>query len=444
VSPDIPDQPAVQNPLVSQQSTISELKAQLAAVKARIPEVLAKLEAAQFGDFAGFSQDDKCQYLEDELEASIAFVSDEPQTNDEIFHSRDPIAGVIQSVLNDKLPPVVVADGQGNPIVWIPSGIDGLLERVRGKYPFKTATVRSQIAFPAQCKIALLGDWGAPNLHAKRIGDLAIAKGAEYVIHLGDIYYSGTQSECQTFVNNWPLKGAEGNPIAGKSFALNGNHEMYSNGTFYFTTVLDAFQQEASYFTLYNDWWQIQGIDTAYVPFSIDGGGQDDRLQQQWAWLSESVFGGPAKRNIFLSHQQPVSSHLQELEDAYTLKQQFLKFVSNRDYNRIHAWFFGHEHRCEIYDDADAGAYFKARLIGNGSIPHPPQNEDAAAIAANGAKATAVWRVNHGTVGDGATAISSFAMLTFDEDKCIAEYWNEDGTLFYKEDLAGGPNSEIE
>ena len=428
--------------LTNKAATIAQLQAQLKAVQDRDPLVLEKLEAAQFGQFAGLTDDQKCQYLEDQLQASIAFVDNEPETAEEIFHSRDPIAGVIQSVIKADVAPSIQAYGDLNPL-WIPTGIDGLLERVRGKYPFKAATAKSQMAFPAQCKIALLGDWGADNDHAKAIGDLAISKGAEYVIHLGDIYYSGTKSECETFVKNWPLKGEDGNPMAGKSFALNGNHEMYSNGNYYFTTVLDAFQQEASYFTLYNDWWQIQGIDTAYVPFSIDGGDADSRLQQQWEWLSESVFGGAAKSNIFLSHQQPVSGHLPELEDAYALKQQFLKFVANRDYTRIKAWFFGHEHRCEIYDDADPDAWFKARLIGNGSIPHLPQTEDAAAIAANQAKATAIWRVNHGTIGAGVAAISSFAMLTFDEDKCIAEYWNEDGTLFYKEDLTGGNNCEI-
>ena len=426
------------------QPTLDQLAADLKAVQAKDPTILQKLTATQGGDFAGLSEDQKWQYLEDQINASIDFVNNEPHTLGEIFHSRDPIGGLIQSVVNDGINPVLQAFGEGNPVAWIPTGIDGILERVRGKYPFQTATAKSRIEFPAQCKIALLGDWGADNLHAKRIGDLAVARGADYVIHLGDIYYSGTQSECEAFVGNWPLKGADGKPMVGKSFALNGNHEMYLEGKYYFTTVLGAFQQEASYFTLYNDWWQIQGLDTAYVPFTIDGGGQDDRLQAQWDWLSDSVFSEPAKKNIFLSHNQPVSGHLPELEDAYVLKTQFLKFVANRDYTRIQAWFFGHEHRCEIYDDSPVGSLFKARLIGNGSIPHAPETEDAAAIAANGAKATAIWRVNKATVGDDqTTAISSFALLTFNNEKCTAEYINEDGSLFYKEDLSGGKNAEI-
>jgi predicted phosphodiesterase len=422
---------------------MQQLQLQLQAVQRRDPAVLAKLNAADSGELAGMSVEDQCSFLVTQLQASIRFLHDEPQTPEEIFHSRDPIGGMMQSLMNDQLLTQLQATGEGNPIVWIPAGIDAILEKVRGKYPFQTATpARSQIRMPAQVKIALLADWGADNLHAKRIGDLAIAQGAEYVIHLGDIYYSGAQSECEAFVRNWPLKGDDGNPIVGKSFALNGNHEMYSVGNYYFTTVLGAFQQEASYFTLSNDWWQLQGLDTAYVPFTIDGGGQDDRLQAQWDWVTASIDANPTKKNIFLSHNQPVSSHLPELEAAQVLNMQWWKMATGRKDTLAFAWFFGHEHRCTLYDDTQTN--FKARLIGSGAIPHVPQTETEAAVAANGAKATPVWRVNHGVVAGGDTAISTFAMLTFDQDQCTAEYFNEDGSLFYKENLSGGPNSSLD
>lgn len=424
-------------------SAVQQMVSQLDAVKRADPAVLASLDTIEDGVLKGLSRNEQLKALERQIEASIRFVQDEPHTPGEIFHSRDPIGGLIQSVINDNVLPQAQSTGQGNPIVWIPAGIDGILEHFRPKFPFKIATAASRIEFPARCKVALLGDWGASNIHAKRLGDLAVARGADYVIHLGDIYYAGAKGECEDFVKNWPLRGDDGQPLIGRSFALNGNHEMYSVGNYYFTTVLDAFHQEASYFTLYNKWWQIQGLDTAYVPFTIDGGGKDDRLKVQWEWLMESIRISPEKKNIFLSHNQPVSAHLPELEAAQTLNEQWWKIVSGRDIGAAFAWFFGHEHRCIIYDDSDSQCHFKARLIGNGSIPHLPEREIAAAVAANGAKANAVWRVNHGTVGDGATAISTFALLSFDGDQCVAEYINEDGSLFYKENLTGGPNCEI-
>ena len=85
-----------------------------------------------------------------------------------------------------------------------------------------------------------------------------------FLIHLGDIYYSGTRSECLTFLRNWPLRDASG-PIKGRSFSLNGNHEMYSGGDGFFNVVLPAFGQKASYFVLRSPKWDFYGLDTAYV-----------------------------------------------------------------------------------------------------------------------------------------------------------------------------------
>ena len=92
---------------------------------------------------------------------------------------------------------------------------------------------------------------------------------------------------------------------------------MYSLGRYYFTTVLDGLGQEASYFTLSNQWWQLQALDTAYVPFSISGGTVDTRLQPQMDWIVDSIKCNTGKKNIFLTHNQPVSAHLPEFEASY-------------------------------------------------------------------------------------------------------------------------------
>ena len=47
------------------------------------------------------------------------------------------------------------------------------------------------------------------------------------MIHLGDIYYAGTKPECEAVLKMWPLCDADGAPIKDRSFALNGNHEMF-------------------------------------------------------------------------------------------------------------------------------------------------------------------------------------------------------------------------
>jgi predicted phosphodiesterase len=286
---------------------------------------------------------------------------------------------------------------------------------------------------PNNCKIALLADWGADNVHAARLGNLAIGKGADYIIHLGDIYYSGTESECRTFLKNWPLKDASGDPVQGKSFALNGNHEMYSLGRPYFTIVLPAFGQEASYFTLHNDYWQIQGLDTAYDPFSIKGR-TDARLRAQSQWLIDSIKNNSDKQNIFLSHNQPVSAHMPEFKAAQPLMEEVLQLLQEVGGTAIYGWFFGHEHRCTIYKDDAVGARFRARLIGNGSIAHHPQEEVKAEVDETGASTTPFLKVNNRALDeDKHVAVSTFALLSFNGATIHVEYIDEDDRIFYEE-----------
>jgi len=403
---------------------------------------LQTLDADTESTLAGLPQETKRQQATSALRSAIAFAKSEPEPQGHIFHSRDPLTGITQShiavkpeslidQLQDNVIPELQAFGQDNPIVWIPTGVLAILDHFKPKAPFKIATDKSRLILPDTCKVALLADWGADNIHAKRLGELAISRGADIIIHLGDIYYSGSQSECETFVKNWPLRGSDGKPVVGKSFALNGNHEMYSLGRYYFTTVLDGLGQEASYFILSNNWWQLHGLDTAYEAFSLGGAPNSTTLKPQWDWLVGNINSNPGKKNILLSHHQPISAHLTEFGQSYPLRQEFYQLQSATQTRAIFAWFFGHEHRCTIYDDSKT--YFKARLIGNGSIPHLPQEETAAEKDNTLTSTTPFVAVNKATDDEGGTvAISTFALLSFDKDKCTVEYINEDGSPFYQ------------
>jgi predicted phosphodiesterase len=423
--------------------TLDGLTKTLALLENGDPATLAKLAALDGVAVSGMTPAQRQAFVIAQVKASIDFAKHEPHTEGDVYHSRDPLAGLVQSWLGDPgdtVVPGLQAFGQDNPIVWIPTGIDGILEHFRQKAPFQQATAKSSMVLPPSCKVALVSDWGADNEHARRLGGLAVAHGANYLIHLGDIYYSGTEGECASFIERWPLRDAEDKPRQGYSFSLNGNHEMYSQGRAYFSVVLPALGQEASYFTLSNDWWNIHGLDTAYVPFSLSGGDQDANVRSQWEWLLARIEANPKKKNILLTHHQPVSAHLPELAASRALESEWEKLTSLTSTEVVFAWFFGHEHRCVLYDDTKT--YFKARLIGNGAIPHLPETEDAAQAVPDGATCTPLWKVNHGTIGP-QVAISTLAMLTFDHDRCTAEYINEDGSLFYAEELSGGPNCEV-
>lgn len=254
-------------------------------------------------------------------------------------------------------------------------------------------------------------------------------------MHLGDIYFSGTESECEVFLKRWPLVSPDGLPAKRKSFALNGNHEMYSLGKPYFTIVLNAFGQEANYFTLFNKHWQFQGLDTAYLPFSINERGEDTRLAVQGTWLEESIKNHPEKRNIFLTHNQPVSAHLPEFIAAQPLMNEARTLLHNLGGHAIYAWFFGHEHRCTIYRDDETGSLFRARLIGNGAIAHHPQQETTSDKDAQKASCTGFLKVNSRSLDeDHQVAVSTFVMLTLNGPDIHVEYVDEDDRIFHSED----------
>ncbi len=138
-----------------------------------------------------------------------------------------------------------------------------------GKHPFNSSIPVSTIQIPDDVEIAIAGDWGtgdwrtnanpAPSTDVRN--HIAFLQ-PHITIHLGDVYYGGTDAEEQhLLVNIWP-KGPLG------SFTLNSNHEMYSGAKPYFQDALgsDVFklQQQRSFFALENTDWIIVGLDSAY------------------------------------------------------------------------------------------------------------------------------------------------------------------------------------
>src|SRR5207253_1416416 len=113
----------------------------------------------------------------------------------------------------------------------------------------------ASIEFPLdeKCTIAIVGDWGGGNEAAQAVAKQIALLKPKYVIHLGDVYYAGTEKEVRDrFLRYWPTPAGPG-----LSFALNSNHEMYSGGYAYFDLTLHTFKQPASYFTLSNKHWRF-------------------------------------------------------------------------------------------------------------------------------------------------------------------------------------------
>jgi len=209
---------------------------------------------------------------------------------------------------------------------------------------------------PDTARVAIIGDWGtgmygAPE-SAKTLEnetDLALT------MHLGDIYYSGTEKEVQSrFLDLWPKR-------TGKKTlrrALNGNHEMYAGGDGYFKKVLPAFRQASSYFALQNSDWTLIGLDTAHL-----GGGKDHDIDAEQArWVGRVVEQSGERKVILFSHHQPYSSIGKQGPKLQARLQKVLKS------GKVFAWYWGHEHRCMLYDK-DANSML-GRCVGHGGIPY--------------------------------------------------------------------------
>jgi hypothetical protein len=201
-------------------------------------------------------------------------------------------------------------------------------------------------------RVVVLGDWGT-NLYGAPVSAESIKRvgGYELLVHLGDIYYSGTNKEVkQRFLAAWPM-------AAGKvSRALNGNHEMYSGGQAYFENILPAFNQPSSYFAMRNSHWLMVGLDTAHTDHSLD--------DRQAAWVRAVAEKAGERKVILFSHHQPFS----RLDAQGPKLQAALGDLLQQ--KKITAWYWGHEHACIIYDK-HAHFGLLGRCIGHGGIPAP-------------------------------------------------------------------------
>ena len=294
------------------------------------------------------------------------------------------------------------------------------------KAPYPSGTPPT-LALDETCTIALMADWGGDNPAAKRVAGIVERSRPKIAIHLGDIYYGGVGEECAAFLRNWPLQVDKKHPgdgiPGGSSFALNGNHEMYSGGEAFFNVVLPAFGQPQPFFCLEGESWRIIGLDTAYLDGRLKPNSADDPMTAQWDWLIDLLVNGAKRANLFLTHHQPVSAHTQEFQDAAALRadvEALLRTESVSD-DAIFGWFFGHEHRTTIYKDTVTS--YNARLIGSGCIPHAIQNE----VTEDPGCTPFTWVSGRGEDGT-ESAISLYAELRFAHHILTIIYTDERGT----------------
>jgi hypothetical protein len=236
-----------------------------------------------------------------------------------------------------------------------------------GVLPYR-ANINVVIPIDRKSRIAIIGDWGTGEDVAVGVLNEVKKRGCDLLVHLGDIYYSGTHHEVKTnFLDICRgLLGANC-PV----FTLCGNHDMYSGGEGYYWLV-DQLGQRASYFALKNADWQLLAIDTGHndcnpMTVSVNMTSVNDGEVQ---WRLGEIENAERRKTVLLSHHQLFSAFTSVGRGsdgksyAYNsnLHGSFHKIL-----DRVEWWFWGHEHNLAVYEPYMG--LKRGRCLGASAVP---------------------------------------------------------------------------
>jgi calcineurin-like phosphoesterase family protein len=289
------------------------------------------------------------------LQTSLGVIKSEPEKEGVMVTFRDATSAQLQTFLASQAPKEAARAGgleakfDSNDILGWFGSFFTWWKKIRS-HAWATADAQpAQIADVA--RVGLLADWGTGMYGAPVCAESMAADKAGYqvLMHLGDVYYSGDDKEMEDrFLKLWPkVNGAI-------NLGLNGNHEMYTGGQAYFGKVLKEFGQKASYAALQNHHWLLACLDTAYA--------EHDLANDQASWLTQLIAQAGNRKVVLFSHHQPYS-----ILDAQGPKL-VEKLRPHLEARRIHAWYWGHEHRCVVYE-AHPQWGLLGRCVGHSGFP---------------------------------------------------------------------------
>lgn len=293
-----------------------------------------------------------------------------------------------------------------------------------------------------EIKIVMCSDWATDTDESDLIGEIMKKHNADYTIHLGDTYYVGTPDEIK---NNFINKDSSWTRGASGSFALLGNHEMYSRGISYFRDLLPTLGiydkdsgrftgQKTSYFCLQNDYWRIIALDTGYhstgfpiLEFILHPkcGFEESII----TWLKEKVNLQNDKRGIILlTHHQYCSS----FDTEYNKAAEQLSEIIGQDRNVL--WFWGHEHRFSIYGKYKStnGITAFGRCIGHGGIPNQITEPDTNKIVNR--NLILFDKRKYETIEGMDVSFNGFTVLKINDNRILVEYRDINDTLLLSEE----------
>lgn len=298
---------------------------------------------------------------------------------------------------------------------WVESVVSKGLSLLHRRPPFVDGQA-PDAGIAEDARLVVVGDWGTGLTWAQAVGrEMAkhVAAAREerrevHVLHLGDVYYSGWKEEYRSrFMPFWPVRSAEEGV---GSWAINGNHDMYSGGHGYFGYLLRdprfAAQNGSSYFCLHNDHWQLLGLDSAYK--------DEDLAGKQGEWVAEKQQASERK-TMLLTHHEPFSAYvgveppmLDRLEQAFEVRP-------------IDAWLWGHEHLSCVYKARTHPYLGYGSCIGHGGVPVLLEPHEAP-------HPEVTWRARESKqIFEDLWQLFGFAVLDFAGPAIDATYYDQQG-----------------
>ncbi len=132
---------------------------------------------------------------------------------------------------------------------------------------------------PTDATVAIIGDIGIGTDIAAAVLEATLSFDPDVILHLGDIYYSGTPYEFDTRFTGLINEVMKANNKQVPVFNIPGNHEYFTGGVAFYD-CLDGMQlvysadqrQQASFFGLQteDDSWQFLGMDTSFYGHYMD------------------------------------------------------------------------------------------------------------------------------------------------------------------------------
>lgn len=262
--------------------------------------------------------------------------------------------------------------------LWAEALIEyGKILAERKAIPYRTYRALGDFVLPMPAKdplvIGVIADWGTGTDEAKQLlADIA-ARRPDLLIHLGDIYYSGTMLETQQ--NFYALVRGQFPDIP--IFTLSGNHEMYSGGAGYYA-LLDQLGQPASFFCLRNADWQLLAMDTGRHDSDVFTVNANLTYLEpaEAAWHQDKLANAGGRKTIALSHHQLFTAFADGVgRDAAgralavnpNLLATFADPAKGMSLDKIALWLWGHEHNLVIF--APYLGLARGRCIGAGAVP---------------------------------------------------------------------------